>query len=48
MEKEKLFEMAGEVYRNVPAYINLARDRNIDITSLTEFGQLPIMEKKYI
>ena len=37
MEKEKLFEMAGEVYRNVPAYIDLARDRDIDIASLTEF-----------
>ena len=48
MEKEKLFEMAGEVYRNVPAYIDLARDRDIDIASLTEFGQLPIMEKKYM
>ena len=48
MEKEKLFEIAGEVYRNVPAYIDLARDRDIDIASLTEFGQLPIMEKKYM
>ena len=37
MEKEKLFEIAGEVYRNVPANIDLARDRDIDKASYTEY-----------
>ena len=34
MEKEKLFEMAGEVYRNVPAYVNYLLDKSVDINDM--------------
>lgn len=48
MEKEKLFEMAGEVYRNVPAYVNYLLDKSVDINEITEFEDFPIIDKSVL